>query len=170
MLSLDLQSWLSLVSTLAILVALVFAGVQVREANKSRKDQAAVALIQSTQVDSFTRAMRNVGRLPANVSAEQVDASGDWAEDALVDFGFRLESIGYMVFLRLVSLEMADSLIGGLTLMYWSRVEAWLKRERERSGNPNLYEWCEWLAGQVRQRRAAGRHQPGHVEHRDWRE
>lgn len=49
MTSLDLQAWLSLISTVAIMLALVFAGVHVREANRARRDQAAVASLQSAQ-------------------------------------------------------------------------------------------------------------------------
>jgi len=40
---LDLQSWLNLVSTSAIVLALVFTGVQVREANRARRDQSTAA-------------------------------------------------------------------------------------------------------------------------------
>jgi hypothetical protein len=45
MAALSLQDWLSLISTIAIVLALVFAGVQVREANRARRDQAAVAAV-----------------------------------------------------------------------------------------------------------------------------
>ena len=74
--TLDFSAWLSLISTVAIIVALAF--------------------IQSAQGDSWTRAMNAVGQLPADASAEEVDASGEWAVSALLDFGVRLESIGYM--------------------------------------------------------------------------
>ncbi len=168
MASLDLQSWLSLISTVAIVLALAFAGLQVRQANRSRSDQAAAVLIQNTQVDSWTRAMQNVATLPIGASAEQVDEC-DWAANALMDFGVRLEAVGYMVFQRLVSLEMADKLLGGVTLMFWNRVQGWLLRERVRSGNPNMFEWCEWLADRIRDRRAATPHQPAQIQHADWR-
>lgn len=169
MASLDLQSWLNLISTVAIVLALVFAGVQVREANRARRDQAAVALLQSAGGDSWTNAMNTVAQLPAEVSAAQVDASGEWAATALVNFGVRLESIGYMVYSRLVSLEKVDDLLGGVILMFWSRALAWVERERVRTGNPRLFEWCEWLADRVRERRAAGAHEPAHLKHRHWR-
>lgn len=168
MTALDLQSWLSLISTVAIVVALAFAGMQVRQANRSRGDQAAAALIQSTQVDSWTRAMQNVALLPAGATAEQVDAT-DGGADALMDFGVRLEAIGYMVFQRLVSLEMADSLLGGVTLVFGDRSRGWVLRQRAATGNPNMFEWCEWLADRIRERRAAIPHQPAHVQHAGWR-
>lgn len=169
MTTLDLQSWLSLISTTAIVVALVFAGFQVKEANRTRRDQAAVVMIQSTQDDSFTLAMNAVAQLPAGLSAEQMDASGERAAESLLDFGVRLESIGYMVFLKMVPLATVDDLLGGVVLMFWSRAGGWAGRERERSGNPKLLEWCEWLADRVAERRATLGHEPAHRKHRGWR-
>ena len=167
--NLDLQSWLSLISTGAIVLALVFAGVQVREANRSRRDQAAVALLQSAQGDTWTRAMHAVAQLPAEVTAEQVDTLGEGASTALVEFGVRLESVGYMVYSRLVSLETVDDLIGGVILMFWSRAKSWGARERVRTGNPKLFEWCEWMADRIVERRATRGHEPAHLKHRNWR-
>ena len=169
MTSLDLQTWLSLISTVAIVLALVFAGVQVREANQARRDQAAVALLQSAQGDTWTRAMNAMAQLPANATAEQVDAAGEWATTAVVDFGVRLETMGYMVFSRLVSPAKVDDLIGGVVLMFWSRGKAWTERERIRTGNPKLFEWCEWLADRIGERRSTLGHEPAHQKHRGWR-
>jgi len=169
MTTLDLQTWLSLISTVAIVLALIFAGVQVREANQARRDQAAVALLQSAQGDSWTRAMNSIAQLPANATAEQVDAAGEWATNAVVDFGVRLETMGYMVFSRLASPEKVDDLLGGVVLMFWSRGKAWTERERVRTNNPKLFEWCEWLADRIGERRSALGHEPAHQKHRGWK-
>jgi hypothetical protein len=169
MAAMSLQDWLSLISTIAIVMALVFAGVQVREANRARRDQAAVALLQSAQGDSWTHSMDTISRIPAGLDAEDVDAQGALATAALVDFAVRLESIGYMVYSRLVSLDMVDDLLGGVILMFWSRAQAWTLRERARTGNGKLFEWCEWLADRVAERRATRGHEPAHLKHRGWR-
>jgi hypothetical protein len=166
MAALTLQDWLSLISTVAIVMALVFAGVQVREANRARRDQAAVALLQSAQGDTWTQSMHTVSRIPVGLEAAHL-VDGDVA--ALMDYGVRLESIGYMVYSRLVSLEMVDDLLGGVILMFWSRAHGWVERERTRTQNPKFFEWCEWLADKVGERRAAGRHEPAHLKHRGWR-
>jgi hypothetical protein len=162
---LDLNGWLSLVSTVAVVVALVFAGLQVRQANSQRRDQAAMAFIQSAQGDGWTDAMRRMSQLPADATADVVDAGGDEALIGLMNFGVRLETIGYMVHLRLVSLAMVDDLLGGMVLVFWSRARAWVLRERERTGNPKLWEWCQWLADRVTERRAARGHVPAHVRY-----
>jgi len=167
--ALSLQDWLSLISTVAIVMALVFTGVQVREANQARRDQAAVALLQSAQGDSWTKSMDTISRIPAGLDAAQVDAQGESATAALVDFAVRVETIGYMVFSRMVSLDMVDDLLGGVILMFWSRAQAWVGRERARTGNGKLFEWCEWLSNRVAERRALRGHEPAHIKHRNWR-
>jgi hypothetical protein len=164
-----LQDWLSLISTVAIVMALVFAGVQVREANRARRDQAAVALLQSAQGDSWTHSMHTISHIPAGLDGAQVEAQGEVAKAAMVDFAVRLESIGYMVYSRLVSLDMVDDLLGGVILMFWARAHGWTVRERARTGNGKLFEWCEWLADRVAERRTTRGHEPAHLKHRAWR-
>jgi hypothetical protein len=169
MAALSLQDWLSLISTIAIVVALLFAGVQVREATHARRDQAAVAMLQSSQGEGWTHSMDAVSRIPPGLDAAQIEARGDGAAAALVDFAVRLETIGYMVYSRLVSLEMVDDLLGGVILMFWSRAYGWVVRERGRTGNGKLFEWCEWLADRIGERRARRGHEPAHLKHRNWR-
>jgi hypothetical protein len=169
MAALSLLFWLSLISTIAIVLALVFAGVQVREANRARRDQAAVALLQNAQGDSWTRSMDTISRIPAGLDAEETDAQGASATAALVDFAVRVETIGYMVFSRMVSLDMVDDLLGGVILMFWGRAQAWTVRERARTGNGKLFEWCEWLADRVAARRALRGHEPAHLKHKAWK-
>ena len=166
MATLTLQDWLGLISTFAIVIALVFAGVQVRQANHARRDQAGVALLQSAQGDSWTHSMDTVSRIPVGLEPSHLSES-DTA--ALVDFAVRLESIGYMVFSRLVSLDMVNDLLGGVILMFWARAEKWVERERARTGNAKLFEWCQWIADRVEERRAASGHEPAHLKHRGWR-
>ncbi len=61
---LDLASLLNLVSTVAIVGALIFTALQVRAANQSRRDQAAVALVQTTLSPKWTEVLNLVFTLP----------------------------------------------------------------------------------------------------------
>jgi hypothetical protein len=74
-----------------------------------------------------------------------------------------------MVYMRMVSLQMVDELIGGIILVFWARAGNWVERERVRTGNPKLFEWCQWLAERIGERRAAGKHEPAHLKYRSWR-
>jgi hypothetical protein len=90
-------------------------------------------------------------------------------ELALFTVGIRMEAIGYMVFERLVNLETVDELMGGFTLIFWSRAEGWIKRRRRESADPKAFEWCEWLALRIAERRAKARSQPAYLRE-GWKE
>jgi hypothetical protein len=167
---LDLAAWLNLISTVAIVGALIFAALQVRQGNIKRRDQAAVTLIQATQTESWTRAIDLIGRLPENAQVSDVEQAGGEVQRAMFEWGVCLEPVGYMVFRRNIDLQIVDELIGGVTLVFWSRTKAWAGRERERTGNPKLFEWCEWLADQIAKRRADLGQKPAYVEYQAWRE
>jgi hypothetical protein len=140
MMHLDLASVLNLVSTIAIVAALIFTALQVRQGNVKRRDQAAITLIQTSQSEGWTRALDLIGKLPGDAQPSDIERAGAEVERALFEFGVRLETIGYMVFRRNVDLETVDDLIGGVTLMFWSRAKSWGERERTRTKNPKFLE------------------------------
>ena len=107
--------------------------------------------------------------MPAEARPEDIERAGPQIAHAVFEFGVRLETTAYLVYMRLASMEVIDDLMGGVTLVYWSRAKHWAERERERTGNPKFLEWCEWLADRIAERRSAG-HESAHVRHRGWRE
>lgn len=111
-----------------------------------------------------------ISKLPDGAQASDVDAAGAEVQRAVIDFGIRLETVGYMVFRRNVELRTVDEMIGGITLAFWARGKGWLQRERERTGTPKYAEWCEWLADRIAERRDKIGHDPAHVLYADWRE
>lgn len=165
---LDLAAWLNVISTLAIVAALIFTALQVRQANVKRRDQAAVTLIQTIQSEGWTRMLDLIRKLPVGAQASDVEAAGPEVERAVIDFGIRLETVGYLVFRRNVGLQTVDDLIGGVTLAFWSRAKGWMEEERERTGTPKYAEWCEWLADRIAERREKRGHEPAHLLYADW--
>jgi hypothetical protein len=167
---LDLAAILNTVSTIAIVGALIFTALQVRQGNLTRRDQSAVTVIQTSQSDSWSHALELLSNLPANAQLADVDKCGSEVARALFDYGVKLETIGYMVFRRMAPLGTVDDLMGGVVLTYWSRADAWVANERIRTGNPKFFEWCQWLAERILELEATRGHQPAHTRHRNWRE
>jgi hypothetical protein len=167
---LNLAVWLNLISTTAIVAALIFAALQVRQGNIKRRDLAAVTLIQTVQSEAWTRALDLLGKLPENAQLADIEAAGPDFARVLTEFGLRLETVGYSVFRRTVDLETVDDLIGGVTLIFWSRAKSWGQHQRELTNNPKYLEWCEWLAGQIAKRRKQFGHEPAYLRYRDWHE
>ena len=95
---LDLPSVLNLISTIAIVGALIFTALQVRAANRARQDQAAIVVIQTTQNENWTHALGLISTLPQDAGPEQISEKGAAVEQALFELSIRLETIAYMVF------------------------------------------------------------------------
>ncbi len=167
----DLATILNLVSTIAIVGALIFTALQVRQGNRSQRDQAALAMMKTVMRDTLTQSLELLSDLPANTPLAEIEKAGAETRRALLEFGVGLESIGYMAFRRMLPLDTVDELMGGLTQMYWSRAKAWAENERTRTDNPKFFEWCEWLADRIGDRRRMQRgHLPAHTQHAPWRE
>jgi hypothetical protein len=170
MIHLDLASILNLVSTAAIVAALVFTALQVRAASEARRDQAAVVIIQTTQDSSWTKALKLVSSLPENASAEYVREQGAAMERALFELSIRFEPVGYMVFCRIVTLKAVDDLVGGVAIVIWSRARAWTQDYRNSTNNPKFNEWVEWLADKIKERRGRLPPEPAPRRYQTWRE
>jgi hypothetical protein len=111
-----------------------------------------------------------IGKLPANAALSDVERMGPEMADALFDLTVRLETIGYIVFRGILKLDAVDDLLGGATLVFWSRAKAWAGYKRVETSNPNFGEWCEWLASRITERRTKLGHEPAHIRHAHWRE
>ena len=166
----DLATLLNLISTLAIVGALIFTGLQVRTANRTRADQAAVTVIQTTQSSSWIDSLELIATLPENAEPALVDEAGKAMATALFTFNIRLETIGYMVYCRIITLKAIDDLIGGVVMVYWSRAGRWMQRYRDATSNPKIGEWSEWLVDQIIARRSRAEYGPAHILYRNWRE
>ena len=144
---------LSAISSLAVVGALIFTALQVRVANRTRSEHAAITIVQAAQTEGRTKGFRQIQRIPAHATAAQIDALGPEVVDAIEQVGIRLETIGYMVWRGIVDLEMVEELYGGVIIFWWSRIKPYAERDRERTSNPKSYEWFQWLAERLDQRR-----------------
>src|SRR5215212_5840380 len=167
---LDLGIWLNLISTAAIVGALVFTGLQVRSANLARRDQAAMELIRTALSENSARGLEMFGSIPEHAPANVIEQMSVEARRDIFEFGIRFEMIGYMVYRRLLDLKTVDDLTGGTILGCWSRTEAWAKERRAQTGHDEFLEWLEWIVLQLEKRRGTRAYVPAYKKHTDWRE
>src|SRR6266404_7350710 len=160
---LDFASALNLVSTITVIGALVFTGLQVRTANRARREQAAVTVIQTAALsENSARILQLLGEIPENASVTVIDNLSAEARRQILEFGLRLEVTGYMVSHGMVDLQIVNDLGGGAILGFWSRANNWSEQRRKRTGHDEFLEWCEWLATQIAQYRATRPYVPAY--------
>ena len=160
---LDFASALNLVSTVTLIGALVFTGLQVRAANRARREQAAVTVIQMAALsENSARILELLGQVPESASAAAIDNLDAEAKRQILEFGLRLEVTGYMVSHGMVDLQIVNDLGGGAILGFWSRAKNLSEERRKRTGQDEFLEWCEWLAMQITQYRTTRPYVPAY--------
>ena len=92
---LDFANALNLVSTITLIGALVFTGLQVRAANRARREQAAVTAIQTTALsENSARILELLGQVPEDAAASVIDNLDAEARRQILQFGLRVGSNG----------------------------------------------------------------------------
>jgi hypothetical protein len=165
---LNFADLLNLLSVVTLVGALVFTALQVRQASHGRRDQAAIAMLQTTLSENSARVLELLGTIPEGSPARAIDELEINSKRAVIEFGLRLEVMGYMVFRGLVDVTTANDLAGGTILGYWARVQGWVHATRERTGHDEFLEWCEWLANQISRRRAQIPYVPAYRQYAEW--
>src|SRR5207245_8793927 len=123
---LDFASALNLVSTVTLIGALVFTGLQVRTANRARREQAAVTAIQTAALsENSARILELLGEIPENASAAEIDNLNAEARRQILEYALRLEIIGYMVSHGMVDLQIMTDVGGGAILGLYYGTQNW---------------------------------------------
>ena len=160
----DLASALNLISTVTLIGALVFTGLQVRAANRARREQAAVTAIQTTALsENSARIMELLGEIPEGAAAIAIKNLDPGTRLQIMQFGLRLEITGYMVSHGMVDLQIVNDLAGGAILGFWARAKNWSEERRKRTGEAEFLEWCEWLVRQIERERSARGYVPAYA-------
>lgn len=165
----DVLPYFQLAAQIALVIGASFAGYQLLLHRRERNEQRALDVLTRLQGPAFQRAYTQVWDLPLGATPETVRAGGREMEDAVETIALTFESLGVMVFHRIVPLAVVDNVIGGFLRESWRRVELYVKWKRGHLEAPRWAEWYEWLADRVqvgRRRRSTG----AYDAYREWKE
>ena len=137
-----------IVGTLTIVGGTVFALVQFYETRRQRQEQRAAELMQGFMDANFAAAVARIRLLPDGVSAEGLRNAGPDVERDAVRVCMGMETMGLMVYRRILPLELVVELAGGMSVMIWRKLGPWLVQTRLEQQQPSWAEWFQWLAQQ----------------------
>src|SRR5436190_23613451 len=96
---LDFANLLNLVSTVTLIGALIFTGMQVRAENRARREQAAVTVIEPAALsENSARFLELLSEFREGASPTVIDGLDAATGRRIFLFGLRGEIIGYLVF------------------------------------------------------------------------
>ncbi len=162
---------LNFISTLAIVCGVVFAGLEIRNARNQRLREAELLLTRSFQTPEFMKALSFVQDiLPEGLSKQEVDERfGSQNELLLLWFG-TMESLGMLVYYRVVSLELIDAFISAPILVSWRKLRRYVTEWRKELQRDTIEEWFQWLAERMQDHESKTPRVPAHLAYREWRE
>ena len=165
----DVNTLLGLISTFAIVVGLLFAGVQLRILNKQRSRESALQLLHSIQTQNFPEAVNILVDLPEGLSKKQIEERlGDKIKCVLAMLG-TFESLGILIFRREIDINLVEDFFSGVIILTGEKFKNYIKEVRELSNRPTYYEWMQWMYEQIEKRESKTPAIPSYIEFRYWK-
>jgi hypothetical protein len=154
---------------LAIVGGGIFAIVQLREFREQRRQAVAVELLRSFSEPAHANAVSLIQELPDGASAELLRSKGREYERAATMMAVTYETIGLLVYREMASFAMVNDLAGGLTVVMWRKLGAWVATVRQEQNHRSFAEWFQWLAEQLLRETPQKEGHPAHERYADWR-
>jgi len=152
---------------LAVAVALVFGTLTIRQWQATRQLTAAAELVHTMQTPQFTEAIRCIMDLPVGKNADELLADRE-VMAAFYTTIHVFESLGVLVFHRLLPLHLVDHLCGGYVRSSWKRLQPLVMALRKTHG-ATIGEWYQWLADRIEQYPAPGKDVGAAVAYKNWK-
>jgi hypothetical protein len=135
-----------IIGSIALITGVVFGIIQILHYRQQRRDLAAVQLVNSFLIPEFNKALRKVWSLPDDASVTELSELGEEWEEAAFQVGMTLETIGVLVYRRIVPLSILDELMGDAILVLWRTLRLWVEHLRTEQKRDSAYEWFQWLS------------------------
>ena len=161
----DLATLSAVVTTVAVVVGVVFGLAEIRQAIRDRRDQAAVDVVRTVQTQEVRRAVGYILKLPDDADPAVIRQDGVLLDAALaVDSA--CEMWGAMVYEGVVDQHLLDRMVGGWVRGTWRRLRRWVEAERVENASPNVGEWWQWLYERLEADPDPGKAQGAHIRYR----
>ena len=157
----------TLLTSLTVVFGAFFSVLTLRQWQHTRYLTAAVELVHTIQTPEFTRSIARVVELPEAADPQLILADLE-ITTAVYAISHVFESLGVLVYHRLLPLHLVDQLVGGYVRASWRRVKPYVKARRTTLGTM-FGEWFEWLAERMDENPAPGKSLGAGVAHRSWK-
>lgn len=158
---------IDLATPIAVLAALIFGIVQLRQYEKRRRQDAAFEVVRSFLDERYAHNTQRLLELPEGLTGPEIADLGPEVRQAIWEVGFTYETLGAMVYHHTVPLDVVSDINGSLIQELWRRIAPYSEWMRERRFG-TLHEWFQWLAERLAEQDEQGGGVPAFEAHRRW--
>jgi hypothetical protein len=148
----DIANLVEIIGIVAIIFGIVFGLLQLRQHRKQSHDMAILELARSFEAPEFTEAYMLVTSLNAGILDKELQSRGPEFVAAAMRVGWKFETVGMLIYHRVVPMDAMADLVGGFSLKLWSILSAWAEEMREMKQQPEFFEWYQWLVEKLEER------------------
>ena len=138
-----------ILSAFLVITGVIFGVIQIRYYRAERHENATMEIMRSFQSVEFTNALRMINEYQTECLSCNERPITPELQEAVLLITTTLESIGLMVYRRLVPFRLVQQLMGGSIQASWSILSSFVEQTRVNTGRPSVYEWFQWLAEQL---------------------
>ncbi len=156
------------VEAVAVVIAVGFAIVQVRQYRREKRREAALELLHSFQTPQFAKALNIVFNLPDGLSKDEIETTVGDDFHLVYALMTTWESLGILVFRGEVDLDLVDDFFSGPIKISWQKLQGHVMGERSMLERDTIEEWFQWLTERLAERESQMPPIPAHIAHKHW--
>lgn len=165
----SLEAFFQMIEALAVVGALIFALVQVKQYRRRQVRESAMELLHSFQTPDFAKALMLVYNMPLDLTKRQIEQHLGADMHLVYAMTTTWESIGVLVHRGELSLYLVEDFFSGPVQISWQKLKNYVIGEREEQSRETIGEWFQWLAERIGDLEQVEDPVPAHIAHRDWR-
>jgi hypothetical protein len=142
----------NLALTLSLIVAIIFGIAQINAAKKDRRERLTLETLRNFQTREFASMILFVTttKFPGTYSEWQSRSTED--RELFIQLMQQMESVGILLGDRSIDIELVDKTLGSFVTSSWEKYKPVVFDMREKSGDPYLAEYFQWMAEQIDRR------------------
>ena len=155
---------------LTIIGGVLYAVVQIRQHRQQLRETATLEFMRPFQTSEFARAFQVLRSLDDDVSSTELRSKKPEVEAAAMSVCSVYETIGVLVFSKILPFQVVEDLTGGAIVMCWRKLRTWIEETRLETSNERMFEWFQWLAERFsEQQRVETKSRPAYQAYCSWK-
>ncbi|MCA0932039.1 hypothetical protein LCM02_06220 [Lutimonas saemankumensis] len=153
-----------ILSFITIIIAIIFGVIQLKQFKTQRKDIAAVEIMRTMQDAQFTESLHVINHSEQLDSLKEVNPN---LEKAIFAITTKFETLGFLVYKRVIPIEFVEQLVGGVCLALWEKLNLYVLEYRKINDQKLFLEWFEWLS-YILKKRERDKAKPALEKFKNW--
>jgi hypothetical protein len=164
----DLATVLNLITTLTVILGVVFGLIQLRQYQRDRKREGALLVVHSLQTREFLAGLNELLAIPDGLGKPALEQLVGDVIGKIHLVTATWERVGILVFHRELPLDVVDDAFSGPIMVSWKKLEQYVHDLRAEQNRETWLEWFQWLAERMMDRESDAPPTPAFIAHKDW--